>query len=120
MASFHGILLLCLSILCIGGYAVFIEPDQRKLHEAEEKLTDKKAIQVQLEKDIQATRAQIDKLKTRTPDGALAVEHVAREKLGYCKPSEEIYIFGKDEVSGATAKPVKFVPPAPAAPAARR
>ena len=117
MAFFHGMLLLCLSVLCIGGYAFFIEPDQRKLRDAEEKLNDKKTVQTQLEKDIQATRAQIDKLKTTTPDGALAVEHVAREKLGYCRESEEIYLFNNDETAGA--KPAKAVAPAPAAPSAR-
>ncbi len=93
MAFFHGMLLLCLSILCIGGYAVFIEPEERKLRDSEEKLTERKAVEIQLDKDVLATQTQIDKLKTTSKDGALAVEHVARGTLGYCKPTEEIYIF---------------------------
>jgi cell division protein FtsB len=112
MAFFHGMLLLCLSILCIGGYAIFIEPDQSKLRDAEGKLAEKKTVETQLKKDIQATQAQIDKLKTPTTDGALAVEHVAREKLGYCRETEEIYIFNNDE------KP-KVAPAIPAKPIQR-
>ncbi len=88
--TFRDILLIIVCLIMFGAAFVWLTPaisDIRILQEELQALQMKHEAQQQ---EVAQLQREIDALRSGKPQ---AVERVAREKFGYCRPGEEVFHF---------------------------
>ena len=88
--TFRDILLIIVCLIMFGAAFVWLTPaisDIRILQEELQALQMKHEAQQQ---EVAQLQKEIDELRSGKPQ---AVERVAREKFGYCRPGEEVFHF---------------------------
>jgi len=81
------IIVFILIIVIIAGF-VLLTPPYAQISELRNEISALEKLQQQQREEIEFLQKEIDALRLNDPK---AVEKIAREKFGYCRPGEEIY-----------------------------
>ena len=88
--TFRGIVLIIVFLLLLGLAFVCLTPAMSNVRELQDQLQVLQERHLEQQEEIAQLRRDIDALRSGNPQ---AVERIAREKFGYCRPGEEVFHF---------------------------
>lgn len=87
---FRDIVLIVVFLLLLGLAFVSLTPAMSNVRELQDELQALQQRHLEQQEEIAQLRREIDALRNGNPQ---AVERIAREKFGYCRPGEEVFHF---------------------------
>ena len=99
--TFRDILLIIVCLLMFGAAFVWLTPALSDIRNLQEELHTLQMKHEAQEQEVAQLQKEIDDLRSGKPQ---AVERVAREKFGYCRPGEEVFHFERPPKPAAEAQ----------------
>ncbi len=82
----YFLLFAVLAAIAVGLFVVLTPSGE--INQLKDELDKKKQTQIKLQQETKEAEQQIDRLRNNDP---AAIETIARDKFGYCRPGEEVY-----------------------------
>lgn len=88
--TFRDVMLILVVLTLLGVAVVILTPAWNNVRDLQDEVHLLQARHEEQKTEIEQIRREVDELRSGNPQ---AVERVAREKFGYCRPGEEVYQF---------------------------